>query len=280
MNIDQLLDAMADSDPDPNAVLDLVHRKRRAARTRAIYAASSGLAVVVAVALGLVVHGLSPGASSSRSAASSGAYPGPGSGQGAASAATGLAPGARAATNGPAGILAPQDKSAACTQTTLAQLLATAVRSGASVIVGSATLASGTAAEHATGSTTAYYAVTLHSVRTLAGPAVAQASTVWIAGASSAGGSASAAPITVAPAGQLFGIVYPSAHSGLPGPVLQAAAVVRGQVILDSAGCWDATAFPASVPQGIALTFGSSSPGNPASTEISLAAAEKLGAGA
>jgi hypothetical protein len=164
---------------------------------------------------------------------------------------------------------------AACTPGALAQMLAQAVRSGASVIVGSATLTGGPAAGHAAAGSATYYSVTLRSVRTLAGPPVASGAVAWITGASASAAAASAAPAMVAPGGQLFGIVYPAAGSGPPGPVLRATAVIGGQLILSRDGCWDAAAFPASLPQGIALTFGPSPAGHPASTEIPLAAAEK-----
>ncbi|HUN36593.1 MAG TPA: hypothetical protein VMU95_31750 [Trebonia sp.] len=268
MNIDQLLDAMADSDPNPDSVLGLVHRKRRAARNRAIAAASGGLAVIAAVLL-VVVPGLGTGASSSRSTASSGALPRSEAGQAIAPAASGLSSGAGNGTNGPAGILGPQREPGACTRATLEELLAAARRSGASVIVGSATLTSGAAAEHAAGSSVAYYSVTLRSVHTIAGPAVAPGATAWISAASPGDH-----PGQVSPAGQLFAIVYPSAGSGLPGPVLRAAPVVGGQVILSSDGCLGATAFPGSSAHAIAQ--GPTSEG----TEIPLATAEKLATGA
>jgi hypothetical protein len=265
MNTDQLLDAMADADPSPDAVLDLVRRKRRAARNRVIYAATSGLVVVVAV-VAVVLHSVSPAAQSSRTASG-----------GASSGSAAVAPAASGLSSGPVGGPASRTgdfgmspESGACTQATLAQVLAAAVRSGASVIVGSATLASSPGHAAASGSAT-YYRVTLGSVRTLAGPAVAPGSTAWITGASPGASTSQAA---VAPAGQLFGIVYRSAGSGLPGPVLAAAVVVSGQVILSSDGCWDATASPAGSPPGIAQRSASAS--RPATAEIPLATAERL----
>jgi hypothetical protein len=154
------------------------------------------------------------------------------------------------------------------------------VRSGASVIVGSASLATSPARHSAGSGSAAYYPVTLRPVRTLAGHAVASGAVAWITGSSSSATGAGAAPPMLAPGAQVFGIVYPSGSSGLPGPVLLAAPVIRGQVILSSLGCWDTAAFPATLPQGIAVTPSLASPGHPASTEISLAVAERLAAGA
>ncbi len=279
MNTDQLLDAMAGSDPSPGNVLYLVRRKRRAARNRTICAAASGLAVVVAIVFGALEHATSPGPQASSAAAPGGAFSGPVSRIPALTPAASGLPSEGA--NGISGEFGAARTPEACTQAVLAQLLARAVRSGASVIVGSAILTSDPTAGHPTGGVGAtYYPVTLRSVRTLAGPTVASGAVAWItAAAAGASTGPGMAPEAVAPARELFGIVYPPAHSGLPAPVLSAAAVVRGQVILSPGGCWDTVAFPASTPHGIVATFGHSSPGRPASTEIPLAAAEKIATG-
>jgi hypothetical protein len=271
MNIDQLLDAMASSDPNPDAVLDMVGRKRRAARNRSIYAAASGLAVVVAVVAGVLLHGVSPGAGSRSAAASAGSRSGPA----ALPAASGLSSGAHSQSNGDFGqAITP----GTCTPVALGQILASAVRSGASVIVGTATLDSTPAAHSAGSGSTAYYPVTLSSVRTLAGPAVGPGAVVWLSGASRAASEPATSPPPPSPDSQVFGIVYPSARSRLPGAELLAAPVIGGQVLVSSGGCWDMAAFPAPLPQGLALRPSSPSAGHPASAQIPLKVAEKLAA--
>jgi hypothetical protein len=160
--------------------------------------------------------------------------------------------------------------------------LAQAVRKGASVIVGYATLTSGTAAVPGTGShAPAYYSLTLRSVRTLAGPTVTSGSIAWIAGASPGprGGAATAQSQAFPASGELFGVVSPSAGSGVPGPVLQAAPVASGQVLLRGGGCWD-TAASGLTPPEPASTFGSAAApaGADAITKVPLATAEKLAA--
>jgi hypothetical protein len=267
MNIDQLLDAMADSDPSPNAVLAMVGRKRRAARARRIYAATSAAAVVAVVVLGLFLHGMSPGSQSQSASAPAGAFSGPA----AVPAANGLSSGAGSQA-GSAGEFSGDLSTGACSQAALGQILSRAVRSGASVIVGTATLASNPVGHTAGSGSATYYPVTLTSVRTLAGPSVAAGAVVWIPGASLSASRADTGRPPPAPDSQVFGIVDSPAHSALPGPVLQAAPVDGGEVIVSSGGCWNTIAFPAPLPQGLAITPGP----RPASPEIPLAAAEKL----
>jgi hypothetical protein len=270
MNIDQLLDAMAESDPSPGTVLDLVRRKRRAARNRVIYATTSGAAVVVAVVLGVVLNSLTP-SPASRSASSGGSYSSPASGQGAAAP---LASGAGSRANAPAGKLGPASGLAACTQPALAQLLSKAVSSGASVIVGNAALTG----DPVRGGSATYYPVTLSSVRTLAGPTVTSGVVAWIAGASPGATAPATGQLAPSAGSQVFGIVSSPAHSGLPGPVLRAAPVERGEVIVSSGGCLGMVASSATVTEGPASTPGSSPAVRLATREISLAEAEKLAA--
>jgi len=272
MNIDQLMEAMAESDPNPGTVLDLVHRKRRAARNRVLYATASG-AAVLAVVVGVVLTSLASSTQPRSTASSAGSRAGSASGQVAAP----LASGPRSAANQPAGLLGPASQSGTCTQPALGSVLDQAVGSGASVIVGSARLAASPAGHAVSRGSATYYPVTLSSVRTLAGPTVASGAVAWIIGASPGAtpGPGQAAP---SPDRQVLAIVSPSGGSGLPGPVLQAAPVDHGEVIVGGGGCLDMVAYPATTPAGLSVTPGSSPTAHPASPEIPLAAAEQLAA--
>jgi hypothetical protein len=273
------MESLSENSPDPDHVLASFSRKRRAARNR-MYAASGGLAVaVLAVVAGVLLHGL--GAGGTPLAESSGAAVG--------TAVPATAPSGRLA-NGTAPSASAASGAAACGTAQLQAVLAGAVRKGASVIVGHGTLTSGAGAVQGAGSDApAYYSLTLQSVRTLAGPTVTSGSVAWIAGASpTVGSSASASPGTAMAqprtflaAGELFGVVWPSATSGAPGPVLQAAQVADGQVVLSGAGCWDVSASGSR--QGFAATpslSGSALSGADVGTRVPLATAEKLAAAA
>jgi hypothetical protein len=278
VNIDQLMESLSESAPDPDLVLASFGRKRRAARNR-MYAASGGLAVaVVAVVAGVLLHGAgTSGGSTAGSAPASGAAM-----PAAAPTMGGLTP------NGTAGSARAASGAMGCDAVQLQAEVAGAVRKGASVIVGYGTLNSGTAAVHGAGSNAPdYYSLTVRSVQTLAGPTVTSGSMVWVAGASPAAGgsdssgsaSTSARQSTFSPGRELFGIVSPAATSGAPGPVLQAAAVSDGQVLVSGAGCWDITVPGAQ--QGSPVTFGPAVPaaiGTDVITEVPLATAEKLAA--
>jgi hypothetical protein len=288
VNIDQLMESMSGSAPDPDHVLASFDRKRRAARNR-MYKASGGLAVaVVAIVGGVLLGSLASGhPAASQSAAAGGVLSAPA----AAPQATG-AP----SKNGSASMASG---AASCDAASLQGVLSQAVRQGSSVVVGYGTLtgsAFGVQGAAASG-TPAYYSLTLRSVRTLAGPAVKSTAIVWIAersqgssaspGGASPGSTGSGSAPAAAQAGafpqggELFGIVSPAA-SGAPGPLLQAAPVVNGQVLLSRAGCWD-IAVSASGP-----AYGSSSsgqaalpavlglPGAGGITDVPLATAEKL----
>jgi hypothetical protein len=291
VNIDQLMESLSENAPDPDHVLASFGRKRHAARSR-MYAACGGLAVaVVAVVAGVLLHGA--GAARTLSAQSAPA-------EGAAvPAAAPNSPNGGLVRNGSASSASTSSGAAGCGTARLQEELAEAVRKGASVIVGYATLTSGAAAAQGAGSdATAYYSLTLRPVRTLAGPAVTSGSIAWIAGpspaagASAGGGSstatapgtATAQPRTVPSAGELFGVVVPSAGAGAPGPVLQGAQVTNGQVVLSGAGCWDITVPASGSHQGLAFTFGPSlgpaQSGAGVITEVPLATAEKLAAAA
>jgi hypothetical protein len=279
VNIDQLMKSLSENAPEPHHVLATVGRKRRAARNR-MHAASSGLAVaVVAVVAGVLLRGLGAGG---RSMAES---------SGTAVPATALS--GRLAS-GTASSASAASGTAACGTAQLQAELAQAVHNGGSVIVGYGTLITGAAAVRREGSDApAYYSLTLWSVRTLAGPTVTSGSTAWMAGASpTAGASASAnpsaTPATAQPraypaVGELFGVVSPSAGSRAPGPVLRAAQVANGQVVLRGANCWGITVPASGSRQGLATTPRLSGPvqfGADVVTKVPLVTAERLVAAA
>jgi hypothetical protein len=284
VNIDQLMESLSGNAPDPGRVLASVGRKRRAARNR-MYAASGGLAVaVVAVVAGVLLHGLGADGGTAAESAPSSSFSGPA-----------LAPAAQGAAHSGAASGASAASGAACGTARLQAELAQAVRNGASVIVGHATLTSGAAVQGAGSDAPAYYSLTLRSVRTLAGPTVTSGSVAWIAGASPAAGASASASAGTATApgtataqprafpagGELFGVVAPSATPGAPGPVLQAAQVAGGQVVLSGAGCWDVSASGSR--HGLATTSGLSGPAQSSAdviTKVPLATAEKLAASA
>jgi hypothetical protein len=283
VNIDQLMESLSENAPDAGDVLASFGRKRRTARNR-MYATSGGLAVaVVAVAAGVLLHGVGTNTAST-------AESGPAAGIAAPAATPAGRPPALGQDNVPNGSSRSSASSAAsCGTVRLQADLAEAVRKGASVIVGYGTLASGSAAVHGAGSDApAYYSLTLRSVQTLAGPTVTSGSIAWIAGAtpvasagsSASSGSASAEPPAFAPGGELFGIVSPSAASGIPGPVLQAAPVSDGQVLLSSPGCWDITggSLPGAIFGGASRPAHTTLAPPDRITEVPLATARNLAA--
>jgi len=263
MNIDQLIESLSENTPDPDQVLASVGHKRRTARNR-MYAASGGLAVAVAaVVTGVLLHGAGPGSTAAESAPANGI------------AAPAASPAGRAPQMGTAsGLNDGAGSTASCSTVRLQAELAEAVRKGASVIVGYGTLAGGSATAHGTsGATTPYYSLTLKSVQTLAGPAVTSGSVAWVAEASQASASPASASPSATPSTEVFGIVSPAAP-GTPGPVLQAATVADGQVILSGSGCLNIAAG-----SPLASTFGPSANGQfnaGVVTRIPLATAEKI----
>jgi hypothetical protein len=256
VNIDQLLDSLAENDPNEFGVLAQVARKRRAARQR-LYAASGGLAVVAAaIAAILILPGIhfgSPTASTSSSTAAGAAGPVP----------AGVAP----AASGSGSSSGNSGSAASCAGVPLRQDIANALRSGASVVVGYATqTGTSQAGDPAAGGAPAYYAVTLRSVQTLAGPAIASGSAAWVPGAASgaaasgagaygatSSGGALSAPegeVLWAPGGELFAIVSPHADGAPRGPVLRSAPIINGKVIFSSYGCWNPAGLPGSTYSG------------------------------
>lgn len=130
-----------------------------------------------------------------------------------------------------------------CTGAPLKSQLATAVQGGASVIVATGTLAGRSVTGHpAVAGPPAFAAITLRSVQTLRGPAVASGSTAWIPGPAP---GATVNPVNsalLAPGGRLFAIVWPkTATHYLVGPTLQLAPVVDADVVFTPDACWNLT---------------------------------------
>jgi hypothetical protein len=253
MNLDELNDALSSSDPDPHAVRALIERKRMQGhqRMQRMLAASGSLAVVVALVVGIGVLARGPSSSSSSSARAGGnaaaqaSAPAAGSGAGNASAVPGPTLGGAAA--GPKGQPAAPGASSSsdsCAAISLKNTIADALRGGASVIVATGTLTGKPVTGNpATAGAAAFYRMTLSSVQTLRGPAVAPGSTAWIPGPAP-GATASVTSALLAPDGRLFAIVWPKAAThDLVGPTLRLAPIVGTDVVFTPSGCWDVTAL-------------------------------------
>jgi hypothetical protein len=253
MNLDELNDALSSSDPDPHAVRALIERKRMQGhqRMQRMLAASGSLAVVVALVVGIGVLARGPSSSSSSSARAGGnaaaqaSAPATGSGAGNASAVPGPTLGGAAA--GPKGQPAAPGASSSsdsCAAISLKNTIADALRGGASVIVATGTLTGKPVTGNpATAGAAAFYRMTLSSVQTLRGPAVAPGSTAWIPGPAP-GATASVTSALLAPDGRLFAIVWPKAAThDLVGPTLRLAPIVGTDVVFTPSGCWDVTAL-------------------------------------
>jgi hypothetical protein len=130
-----------------------------------------------------------------------------------------------------------------CTGATLRSQLAASVQGGASVIVATGTLTGKSATgDPATAGAAAFYAMTLQSVQTLRGPAVAPGSTVWITGPAPGTPANPENSALLAPGGRLFAIVWPKAATRYPvGPTLQLAPVVGAEVVFTPFVCWNLT---------------------------------------
>jgi hypothetical protein len=119
-------------------------------------------------------------------------------------------------------------------------MLAAAVAGGASVIVATGTANGKSAAgDLATDGAPAFYALTLASVRTLRGPAIASGSTAWTPGRGPGASANPANSALLAPGGRLFAIAWPKAAThAFAGPTLQLAPVVGADVVFTPYGCW------------------------------------------
>jgi len=130
-----------------------------------------------------------------------------------------------------------------CTGATLKSQLAESVRGGASVIVATGALTGKSATgDPAAAGAAAFYAMTLQSVQTLRGPAIAPGSTVWITGPAPGTPANPEYSALLAPGGRLLAIVWPKAATHYPvGPTLQLAPIVGADVVFTPYGCWDLT---------------------------------------
>lgn len=128
-----------------------------------------------------------------------------------------------------------------CTGAPLKSQLAESVQGGASVIVAAGQLAGKSATgDPGTAGPPAFYAMTLQSVRTLRGPAVAPGSTVWIPGPAPGTPANTVNSALLAPGGRLFAIAWPKAATGYPvGPALQLAPIVGADVVFTPSVCWN-----------------------------------------
>ncbi|MET7395190.1 hypothetical protein ABZS66_17040 [Dactylosporangium sp. NPDC005572] len=122
-----------------------------------------------------------------------------------------------------------------CGAMPLTETLARARQAGASIV-----LAHGTLTGRSTADPEVQAEMVLDGVETLAGPPVADRTTVWLSAARGPSG-----PIPGADAGALFGIVWPQRLTNWPtGTTLRVAPLVDQQVILSNAGCWGAEGQP------------------------------------
>lgn len=206
MNREELMAALTEHDADPGAVMAAFRAKRgRRSRNRGL-AACGGLATAGIIAAAAVLQPWAPTQSHTV---------------------------ARRTSQPP--VTSP---ASGCATVSIPQTLATARRSGASVIIAVGSLTSKTAVS----SGQVYYQMRLRSVRTLSGPAIASGSTGWIGSTRGPAGpipSADAGALWGAD-GRLFAIAWPARVVGTSvGPVLHVAPVAGSSVILSSAGCWD-----------------------------------------
>jgi hypothetical protein len=208
-----------------------------------ILAATGGAAAVAVVAAVIVVafavpHGAGSGASPGSSSASAASAGGP-----------------RATAGGSSGAGGGSSLADGCTGALLKAQLAGAVRGGASVIVAVGRLTGKSAAgDPASAGAPAFYGMTLKSVRTLRGPAVASGSTAWIPGPAPGTPANPVNSALLTPGGSLFAIVWPKAATHyLVGPTLQLAPVAGADVVFTPYVCWNLTGlqpdlFHASTP--------------------------------
>ena len=199
-------------------------------RRRGAVLAATGAAAVVLTAIACTA---SPGASPTSPSASSPAAP----------SASAASPGgaARTAAGSPA---AAPGLAGSCTGAPLKAQLAAAVQGGASLIVAVGTLTgkslTGKSLTGNQAGAPAFYAMTLASVRTLRGPAIATGSTAWIPGPAPGVTATPENSALLAPGGRLFAIAWPKDVTRDPGgPVLQLAPVVAADVVFTPDVCWN-----------------------------------------
>jgi hypothetical protein len=132
---------------------------------------------------------------------------------------------------------------AGCASGTITQQLTEARESGASIITATSVLTGKTAVDGVT-----HHEMKIDQVQTLAGPAVANGTNVWIAEPldrptpdSQLGRFGEDPGPLWGPGGALFGIVWPQKlNNGPLGTTIRHAPLVDDQVILSASGCWNA----------------------------------------
>jgi hypothetical protein len=221
MDTDQLISALSEGGnvPSADAVMSRFRGKqRRRAQVRKNIGGCAAAAAVIALVTGVVTALPRTGGPASGSSGAAG------------SAAAAPAPGHRSAS-GSAGSGASLAVPVTCGPLTLPERLAAAARAGASVVLAAATF---------TGHTVnGYDVVALRDVRTLHGPRIASGTAAWL--------PADMARAMLPGDGPLFAIVWPASPpppalvSDAPGPVLTAAPVSGGRVLLSTGGCWGST---------------------------------------
>jgi hypothetical protein len=214
MNVDELRDVLVRHVPDPGAVMTRLAAKQRARRRHQMALGGSAAGIALAVA--------------ATALAWPGGHPN--------TPMTHAAPSAAAPVASPPPSAAGPAVADGCAFMPLPDVLASARQAGASIVIAHGTLTGRRA-------TDPQVEMALDAVQTLAGPPVADHTTVWLYTATGPSG-----PIPGADAGSLwatdgalFGVVWPQRLTGSPtGATMRVAPVVDQQVILSSAGCWSA----------------------------------------
>lgn len=221
MDTEELISALSDDGnvPSPEAVMGRVRgEQRRRARVRRTIGGCAAAAAVIVAIVTVLPRASGPTSSGSGSSAA---------GSAAHSAAAAPAP-RHEAPSGSAGLGATLAPALTCGPLTLPERLAAAAQAGASVVLADRTF-TGRAAN-------GYDAVRLRDVRTLSGPPVASGTGTWLPAATAR---------TMPPgSGQVFAIVWPATATRdprAPGPVLTAAPVRGGEVLLRAGNCWGGT---------------------------------------
>ncbi|GII59250.1 hypothetical protein Pth03_76390 [Planotetraspora thailandica] len=212
MDVDDLTDALTAHTPDPQSVLVALQTKRGKRAHRRVLAAAGGAVAVAVPAILLWTAGLGAPAPDS-------------------SAAHGSAPTTAGAPEG----------ASACATVSLQRQFAEAREGGASVILAKGTLTGRRGPHDPEFYPEVYAEMRLTDVRTLSGPAIPSGSHAWISSDHGPTGPIPGTPSGSlwAPDGSLFGIIWPQSATGEPvGPTMRVAPVVKGQLILSTAGCW------------------------------------------
>jgi hypothetical protein len=229
MDTDELISALSDDGnvPSPDAVMGRFRgEQRRRARVRSTIGGGFAAAAVVVAVVTVLPRASGPASSASGNSAVGSAA---GTAVGTAAGRSAAAPAPRhEASSGSAGLGTTLAPALTCGPLTLPERLAAAAQAGASVVLADGTF-TGRAAN-------GYEAVSLRDVRTLSGPPVASGTGTWV--------PAATARTMLPGSGQVFAIVWPATATRdprAPGPVLTAAPVRGGEVLLRAGNCWGGT---------------------------------------